>query len=610
MLKAEGGTYTSYGTDMANKVFENNPIENGENRKRVIIVFSDGMPGDGSELDEQEAAWALSDANVAKNTYGAEVYTVFLSGTDTNPAHVQPATNFLSSLATDADHFMTSDSANGLMDIFNTISEDMEMNVTSVTLGPDNSYMRDVVTKDFDLPVDENGNVDLTKFHAKLVTGTMASEDAEKPTWSTEEVFELTADNLVITYNSDGTKTIDVKNYDYAGNYIAYNHPGKKLVLTIDGLTIPEGKTGTLYSNTVESGIYKVDEEDTMVVEFPMPDPVTIEPLKAKVTLNYEGVNAITTQKFPVTFKLTKSDGETGYEGEFGGHTFSSDGEFKTTMGAGETKEFDNIPPGAILTMTVTNPDNATLYYTYSADDLDKDTSLELKTGTDLIPKQYDQEGQEIEPSAEAVVEALKKHQASVNITNADCDGASADDTREVRVNIVDNRLSATVTNETQGTGDGDYSDSNREFPIRLSIKDSSNQPYNGTLMDTSGREVEVENGIAIFNLAHEKSRGIYVPAGFTIVVEDNEDASPYQTSFWRKEGGGDVTTTDTYATAAMSTQNADILVVHSIEAPVVTGVDQGVSSSDILVFVLGGVAVLSSGAGAYYVYNRKRKYE
>lgn len=72
-----GGTYTSYGMTMANKVFENNPISEGETRKRIIVVFTDGEPG-GNGYEEAIAGEALSDGITAKEENDATVYTIGL----------------------------------------------------------------------------------------------------------------------------------------------------------------------------------------------------------------------------------------------------------------------------------------------------------------------------------------------------------------------------------------------------------------------------------------------------------------------------------------------------------------------------------------------------
>ena len=52
-LSASGTTRASYGMEMANKVFENNPNTPSEGRSRVVVFFTDGEPGySGYETDE------------------------------------------------------------------------------------------------------------------------------------------------------------------------------------------------------------------------------------------------------------------------------------------------------------------------------------------------------------------------------------------------------------------------------------------------------------------------------------------------------------------------------------------------------------------------------
>ncbi|MDY4970743.1 MAG: vWA domain-containing protein, partial [Lachnospiraceae bacterium] len=93
-IAASGATRTNYGMEMANGVFENNPIEENSDRKRIVVVFTDGKPGyDGYE--ETSANAALAEAYKTKNTYKATVYTVGLySSADDN---VTTFMNYLSS---------------------------------------------------------------------------------------------------------------------------------------------------------------------------------------------------------------------------------------------------------------------------------------------------------------------------------------------------------------------------------------------------------------------------------------------------------------------------------------------------------------------------------
>lgn len=98
-INGNGATYTNYGMEMANGVFQNNPIENGSDRKRIVVVFTDGQPGR-SGYDEAIANLALKEAYQTKNTYGATVYTVGLySDANTNVTNFM---NYLSSNYPDA----------------------------------------------------------------------------------------------------------------------------------------------------------------------------------------------------------------------------------------------------------------------------------------------------------------------------------------------------------------------------------------------------------------------------------------------------------------------------------------------------------------------------
>lgn len=67
-LSADGGTLTNLGLEMGNGIFGANPIAEGEKRNRVVIVFSDGVPG-WSGYDSDTANSAITQAGTAKNTY-------------------------------------------------------------------------------------------------------------------------------------------------------------------------------------------------------------------------------------------------------------------------------------------------------------------------------------------------------------------------------------------------------------------------------------------------------------------------------------------------------------------------------------------------------------
>ncbi|MBR5224191.1 MAG: VWA domain-containing protein [Clostridia bacterium] len=89
-------TFPDLGLELANRVFANNAIAAGTERNRVIVVFSDGGPGWNSRwFDVNAAQRAITQANTAKNTYGASVYVVgVFSGANANTTGTNPGSSF------------------------------------------------------------------------------------------------------------------------------------------------------------------------------------------------------------------------------------------------------------------------------------------------------------------------------------------------------------------------------------------------------------------------------------------------------------------------------------------------------------------------------------
>ena len=91
-LGAAGETHLSYGMEMAQKVFEATPLV-GEDRQRIVIVFTDGKPGNKSEFDEIKSnaamKWAaqLSNPNAEEGGSNALIYTIGLYGDDLKDAN-------------------------------------------------------------------------------------------------------------------------------------------------------------------------------------------------------------------------------------------------------------------------------------------------------------------------------------------------------------------------------------------------------------------------------------------------------------------------------------------------------------------------------------------
>lgn len=85
---ADGATRASYGMEMANKVMEATPRDDGDGRVRLVVMFTDGEPGymgfdasSGQQYYDQavtEANNAIAQAYISKNTHDAYVYAIGL----------------------------------------------------------------------------------------------------------------------------------------------------------------------------------------------------------------------------------------------------------------------------------------------------------------------------------------------------------------------------------------------------------------------------------------------------------------------------------------------------------------------------------------------------
>lgn len=167
-LTAYGGTMTDNGMDMANNIFRNNPIAAGEKRQRVVIVFTDGVPGL-SGYDPNVAESAISLGEIAKsnesNGYGATVYTVgIFDGADATSAgnsngkdDTQKANWFMQNLSSNngnvqsPSYYLSAGDADALNDIFKKISQQIVTGGSSTTLSED-TVIRDIIAPAFTLP--------------------------------------------------------------------------------------------------------------------------------------------------------------------------------------------------------------------------------------------------------------------------------------------------------------------------------------------------------------------------------------------------------------------------------------------------------------------------
>lgn len=266
-FKASGGTYTEYGLTMAQQVFANNAPrtytkENGTmgQSQRIVVLFTDGETDSGINT-------VLDKANTLKgDTYGATIYCVgfgssvdsdFLSHVSSNYNTASYSTGLFgngkySGTQVATKYSMKANNQTELNNIFQNISKDATESSTSTEL-TDAAVLKDIISDNFDV-------TDATKATAASYTIT------------TTDSTNYTVGSKVNDYTASVTgKTVSVTGFSYKEKFVAPNHPGEKLVVTITGL-VPNQAGEKLYSNNNEkSGIYTSSTEADPFAPFDMP---------------------------------------------------------------------------------------------------------------------------------------------------------------------------------------------------------------------------------------------------------------------------------------------------------------------------------------------------
>lgn len=272
-LDAKGATRTSYGLEMAQKVFENNK---DSERQRVVVLFTDGEPGK-SGYEDSEANSALSKACVLKNENKATVYSVglydsdpenntvnFMNYTSSNYPFAQSMTNHGSRV--DDKYYMTASDADELNEIFTYIMDDSTESSTTVTLDA-KSVLRDILNDGFVLPAGYDAQENITVATQSVELGAEGNI-----VWG--EVEENPSD-IAVTADEE-TRTIEVTGFDYSKRYIAEEHPGDVLLVTIRGVEATDAAitNAEISTNDAASGIYENTDVEEPFVRFPEPKTI------------------------------------------------------------------------------------------------------------------------------------------------------------------------------------------------------------------------------------------------------------------------------------------------------------------------------------------------
>lgn len=277
-LSADGGTLTNLGLEMGNGIFGANPIAEGEKRNRVVIVFSDGVPG-WSGYDSDTANSAITQAGTAKNTYGATVYTIgIFPGADATSAgnqngnETEKANWFMQRVSSNTQYpqspsyYLSAADAGTLNSIFQQISNQIETGGAETTLGSE-TVVKDIISPYFTLPAGT------TASGIRIDTYACTGKDGNTYTWSGTSGGPGGATAMV-----DGDQ-VSVTGFDFSENWCGTETDaqgnstvrGNKLVISFE----VSPKSGFLGGNEVitnaSAGIYENGSAQTPVMTFEQP---------------------------------------------------------------------------------------------------------------------------------------------------------------------------------------------------------------------------------------------------------------------------------------------------------------------------------------------------
>lgn len=297
LLATSGGTYIEDGLTNAKNAFDNASSTTVTERKRVVVIFTDGIPGSGSWSSttiSESANPAINTSYELKNTYGATVYTIGMlddanpeleiSDESDNAARTNKFLHYLSSNypnATRMDnggrdggnkgYYLSASDTASLSSIFEKIYD--EIATPSIPLDG-NAVIKDIVTPNFNVP--EN-TADI-KLYTDEFNGTSFKNERKSATGVTAEI--------------DGD-TIKVTGFDYNANFVSDKQHdgtfGKKLIIEFT-VTPKDGFLGGngIYTNGETSGLYQNNNAESALGTFERP---TVDiPIKS-VTVTAENKN-------------------------------------------------------------------------------------------------------------------------------------------------------------------------------------------------------------------------------------------------------------------------------------------------------------------------------
>ena len=458
--------------------------------------------------------------------------------------------------AHDAAHryYYMASNTEALTNIFTSISSSVSTASSSVQLNSDNSKLLDYISDGFQV-------VDGASASAKVFQGT-ADADGNVSAWTDD------TDNTSPTPTATITgKNVSATGFDCSANYIAPGRTGKKLSVTIDKVVPTNNTSGLLYSNTNASGLYKLeDSTEKIVAAFPKPSIS-----RHSYTLEVTGEN-ISGASFTVSTDLVGGAG-------------SLDEVILVKPNGTRVKYLSATAADKVFSMSNDN----TFYFENVPDGYRIQTSIKA-TDTDYTYTWQDATGQ------------------PVLYTNSPTDNNYSYVNSTMTIDSVANNRTVTINEVTTG----EFADMTRAFKIGLGLT-KGGSPWggtvnaviagqnktltfvNGALNDASAQKVALSNS---------QTMTLDVPAGAVLTLTP-EDAPLYSEGVKYKIGNAQEVNPG--ASTTIDQNGIVFTVTYTRDGVTDTGLSDGTRAVSVVLYVLAGIAILSAGAGAAYVYRRKR---
>lgn len=289
-FQAGGATRIDLGLNHANTVFER-AGNSGDERARVVIVFTDGSPTSHNDFEPSVANDAISNAYTTKNKFNATVYTIGifdgadasskLPEADTSPelenrfmhlvsSNYPKATSMTSpgessdELANGKSYYLSAGGESALNEIFNRIGD--EVSTPDIVLGSE-TVIKDIVSECFEVPSSDSIHVYTADFQGD-------------GSWKDRSTFDAT---ISFGESSEDT-TVFVSGFDFDKNFVSdtprkeneddenSSFYGRKLIIefTVKVKAVFLGGNN-VFTNGENSGVYPNSTTDKYIKLFNRP---------------------------------------------------------------------------------------------------------------------------------------------------------------------------------------------------------------------------------------------------------------------------------------------------------------------------------------------------